>query len=174
MKPIFLIGYMASGKTTFGKALSEKTGKKFIDLDEFIENSMGCSISEIFQKQGEEGFRKIEKEKLIEIADTEDAIIACGGGTPCFFDNMDLINHSGVTVFLKASVPVLVQRLVNENSKRPLVSGKTPEEIATLIKKQLRIRESFYSRAQITWNSDSLDTTEEIKSNIDNFIKNNF
>ena len=126
---LFLIGFMASGKTTFGKALSKKKNLRFIDLDEYIEQSEGMSISDIFREYGEEGFRKIERKALLAVADMQSTVIACGGGTPCFFDNMEVMNDAGTTLFLKASIPVLVERLHMENAKRPLVAGKSREEI---------------------------------------------
>ena len=169
--PLFLIGYMASGKTTFGHALAEKTGKKFIDLDEYIEESYGCSISDIFHKKGEEEFRKIENRSLLEVAAIEDAIIACGGGTPCFFNNMEIMNSSGKTIFLKASLGVLASRLEESNSKRPLVAGKSIEEIKSTIRNHIEQRLPYYSKAHITWDSDNLDTEEEIETNIANFIR---
>lgn len=171
--PLFLIGYMASGKTTFGRALSKKTGLPFIDLDEYIEQTQGLTISEIFRKYNEEGFRNIEKEALNEVCFHQKSIIACGGGTPCFFDNMEVMKEAGTTVYLKASVPVLVKRLREENARRPIVAGKTYSEIEAIVKNQLAMRESYYSLADITCNADKLDTAEEIETTINQFLTNN-
>lgn len=170
---IFLVGYMASGKTTFGKALAEKTGLQFIDLDLFIESKYNKTITEIFESIGENGFRQIEKEALKEVAVKKGIIIACGGGTPCFFDNMDFINDNGISVFLEATVPVLIKRLIEENSHRPIVKDKTPEEIKSLIATQLERRLPFYKKAKLVWNTDKLDSEEEISDNIERFILEN-
>lgn len=168
--PLFLIGYMASGKTTFGSALAKKLKLPFIDLDEYIEGSLGFSISEIFKEKGEPGFREIERKMLQEVAAHENAIIACGGGTPCFFDNLMLMKSKGKTVYLKSSVDVLTSRLEASNSKRPLMAGKNRKEIETTIKRQLEVREPYYNNADIIWDSDKLESEEEIESNISDFI----
>ena len=170
MKPIFLIGYMASGKTTFGDALAKRKNLRFIDLDDYIIEKQGYSINEIFASRGEEGFRKIEKEALLEVAQMEDTVIACGGGTPCFYDNMDLMNDSGLTVWLKASESVLLNRLIEENEKRPLVAGKTPSEILEIIRKHLSIRLPYYKKAEIKWNGDKLENEEQISKTVTDFI----
>ena len=107
MRRIILIGYMGSGKTTVGKALSKETGMMFYDLDWYIESRMHKTVSQIFAEKGEEGFRKIEHNMLHEVAEFEDVIISCGGGTPCFFDNMDYLNQQGDVVYLKATPETL-------------------------------------------------------------------
>ena len=168
---IFIVGYMASGKTTFGEALARKLNKEFIDLDLYIEAKHEKSVKEIFTTSGEEGFREIEKEALYEVATKTDAIIACGGGTPCFFDNMDFINKKGVSIMLETSLPVLVSRLLLENAKRPLVSGKSKGEIAETIQTQLSLRMPYYSKAHIKWEGDTLENEQEIESNIKRFIE---
>lgn len=168
---IFLVGYMASGKTTFGKALAEKLGTRFIDLDDYIENFSGASISEIFEKKGEEGFREIERDLLHRAVEEEpDMVLACGGGTPCFFDNMDFLNKNGITVFMETSVPILISRLIEENSKRPLMAGKTEEEIESKVLTQMCRRLPHYLEAKLKWSGDHLDNLEEINENVDNII----
>lgn len=167
---IFLIGYMASGKTTFGRALAEKTRRPFVDLDDFIEEKHGLSVKDIFARHGEEGFRKMERDALEEISRVSGAIIACGGGTPCFHGNIDLINARGLSVWLDAEVPVIVRRLVEENHKRPLMAGKSPREIEETVRAHLAWREPFYSRAKIRWDSSRLENEEEIRTNIENFL----
>ena len=97
MKRVFLIGYMGSGKTTLGKAYSAATGLQFVDLDWYIEERMHKSISDLFAERGEDGFRLLEQKMLHEAGEFENVLIACGGGTPCFFDNMDYMNHTGET-----------------------------------------------------------------------------
>ena len=168
---LIIVGYMASGKTTFGKALSEKLGTPFIDLDEYIETSMSKTIPQIFNELGEEEFRKIEKESLRKvIEENPDIVLACGGGTPCFYDNMDYLNKNGVTVFLETSIPVLISRLQGENSGRPLVAGKTHEEIRQQVLTQLCERLPKYIEAKLKWSGDDLETIEQIDRNTDTFI----
>lgn len=172
MKPIFIIGYMGCGKTTFGKALSAATGLKFIDLDFYIEQRYHATVREIFDRHGEEGFRKMEKEMLHEVADFEDAIISCGGGTPCFFDNVEYMNQHGTTLWLQASHESLFSRLIRKREKRPLLAGHTDDEIREIIATQLAKREPFYSKATLTWQGDSLEDRRQISDNIAEFLKN--
>ena len=122
MKRIILVGYMGSGKTTVGKALSKETGMMFYDLDWYIESRMRKTVSEIFAERGEEAFRKLEYNMLHEVAEFEDVIISCGGGTPCFFDNMDYLNQQGEVVYLKASPDTLYKHLLRKNSSHTLRS----------------------------------------------------
>lgn len=162
---------MASGKTTFGKALAEKLGSPFIDLDQYIEEITSKSIPEIFNTFGEEGFRKIEKEMLHKaVEDNPDAVIACGGGTPCFFDNMDFLNSMGITVFLETSVPVIISRLIEENETRPLIAGKSEEEIKEKVLSQLCERLPRYLEAKMKWHGDDLNNAVEIEESVSNFI----
>ena len=103
MRPIFLIGYMGCGKSTLGRMVSSLTGIDFIDLDNYIEGRYHASVSQLFAERGEHGFRDLERAMLHEVGEFEDVIVACGGGTPCFFDNMDWMNAHGTTVFLDTS-----------------------------------------------------------------------
>lgn len=168
---IFIIGYMASGKTTFGRNLAEKLGTTFIDLDAFIEENQQKTIAQIFNEKGEEGFREIERDMLKAATEKEpDAVIACGGGTPCFHDNMNFMNENGLTVFIETSTPVLIERLQAENEKRPLVAGKTDDEIREKVLTQLCQRLPFYMEAKLKWHGDDLETPEEIANNVESFI----
>ncbi|MDE6576805.1 MAG: shikimate kinase [Muribaculaceae bacterium] len=171
MKPLFIIGYMGSGKTTFGKALAANTGMRFIDLDFYIEQRHHATVRDIFAKHGEAGFREIEREMLHEVANFEDVIISCGGGTPCFFDNMDYMNEMGTTLWLQASHDTLFSRLIRKREKRPLLAGHTDEEIKEIISTQLSSRAPFYSKAIHTWQSDSLEDRRQIDSNISDFME---
>lgn len=170
MTTIFLIGYMASGKTTFGHALAAATGLKFIDLDQYIENFHNLTIGEIFAKYGEEEFRKIEHESLKRLAKEKEVIIACGGGTPCFFDNMDIMNRKGLTVWLRASEERLCERLIAENDSRPLVAGKSPDEIKRIISEQLDKRTPFYKRAHIHFSGENLESRQMIHDTVATFL----
>lgn len=124
MTRIILIGYMGSGKTTLGKALSKELGLPFFDLDWYIENRFCRTVSQLFAERGEEGFRHLEREMLHEVAEFENVVIAAGGGTPCFFDNIDYMNRQAQTVYLKATPDVLFRHLQPGRSKRPLLAGK--------------------------------------------------
>ena len=166
MTRIILIGYMGAGKTTVGRALSKELGIIFYDLDWYIESRMRKSVSQIFAERGEEGFRKIEYNMLHEVAEFENVIISCGGGTPCFFDNMDYLNQQGQVVYLKADPEVLYKHLLMAKVERPLLKNKTPEELITFIREQLEKREPFYSKARYTLDVNLLDNYEKIKISV--------
>lgn len=121
MVRIFLTGYMGAGKTTLGKAFARKLNIPFIDLDWYIEERFHKTVQELFAERGENGFREIERNMLHEVGDFEDVLIAAGGGTPCFFDNMDYMNSVGDTVFLDVNPEVLFRRLKIAKAKRPLL-----------------------------------------------------
>ena len=112
MVRIIIVGFMGSGKTTVGKALSKELGIPFYDLDWYIESRMHKTVPQIFTERGEDGFRLVEHNMLHEVAEFEDVILSCGGGTPCFFNNMDYLNEQGITVYLKASPEVLYGHLI--------------------------------------------------------------
>ena len=163
MQRIFLIGYMGVGKTTLGKALADRTGLSFIDLDLFIEGRYRKTIRQIFEAEGEEAFREIERKALHEVAEFEDIILSTGGGTPCFFDNMDYMNRQADTVYLKAAPGVLYKHLLMGKSVRPLLLGKTPDEVGLFIREQLERREPFYAKAKHTLDVSLMDNYEKIQ-----------
>ena len=167
MKRIILTGYMGAGKTTIGKALSKELGATFYDLDWYIESRMRKTVAQIFAERGEEGFRKMEHSMLHEVAEFENVIISCGGGTPCFFDNMDYLNQQGLTVYLKADPEVLYNHLLMGKVERPLIKGKSPEELITFIRQQLEKREPFYTKAKYTLDVSLMDNYEKIKISVD-------
>lgn len=166
MRRIILIGYMGSGKTTVGKALSKETGMMFYDLDWYIESRMRKTVAQIFAEKGEEGFRKIEHSMLHEVAEFEDVIISCGGGTPCFFDNIDYINQQGEVVYLKATPEVLYRHLLMGKVERPLIKNKTPEELIAYITEQVAKREEFYNKARYTLDVSLMDDYEKIQLSV--------
>lgn len=165
---ILLIGYMGAGKTTIGKVLSDEMNIPFYDLDWYIEARMHRNIKQLFEERGEEGFRKIEQAMLHEVAENENVIIACGGGTPCFFDNMDYMNRQGTTVYLKAIPEVLYAHLKMGKTIRPLLLGKTEEEIGQLIVRQVAERESYYLKAKYVLNINLLNSAGKIKEAVYN------
>ena len=171
MKRIFLIGYMGAGKTTLGRPLSRAMNLEFIDLDNFIEARYHKTVKDIFAEVGEEGFRKIEHRSLEEVADYENVVIALGGGTPCFMDNMDIVNRAGVSVYLKPTEEVLLRRLIQGKNKRPLLANKSDEEILNFICEQLAWREPYYLRANIVFESSHLENRKDIFNNAEKLSK---
>ena len=157
---------MGAGKTTVGKSLSKNLGIPFYDLDWYIESRMRKTVPQIFAERGEEGFRQIEYNMLHEVAEFEDVIISCGGGTPCFFDNMDYLNRMGETIYLKATPEVLYKHLKMGKVERPLLKNKTPEEMQAFIKEQLQKREPYYTKAKHTLDVNLLDTYEKIRISV--------
>ena len=145
---IVLLGYMGSGKSAVGKELAIELGLSFYDLDEWIEEGEGKTISEIFKDNGEIYFRKKESEYLKTILDEKmNCILAVGGGTPCYGSNMDFILNSSISIYLQASITTLVARLIGEMNKRPLVASLGSEELNSFIAKHLFERRAFYERA---------------------------
>ena len=167
MKRIVLIGYMGSGKTTVGKALAKEIGLPFYDLDWYIETRMRKKVSQIFAERGEEGFRQIERNMLHEVAEFEDVVISCGGGTPCFFDNMEYLNQQAQVVYLRCEPEVLRMHLLMGKGDRPLLKGKTPEELVGYIREQLEYREQFYTKARFTLDVTLMDNYDKIKITIE-------
>lgn len=153
---------MGAGKTTVGKALSKDLGLMFYDLDWYIETRMHKTVKQLFDERGEDGFRKTEHNMLHEVAEFENVIISCGGGTPCFFDNMDYMNRQGETVYLKAAPEVLYEHLRMGRTVRPLLLGKSPDEVRTFIRQQLEEREAFYNKARHTLDVNLLDNNDKI------------
>ncbi|KQR92671.1 shikimate kinase [Chryseobacterium sp. Leaf180] len=146
---ISLVGYMGSGKSHISKILSQKLNFRVIDLDREISLQNNLSIAEIFEKRGEIYFRKVEKEILEVILNTqENIVLSVGGGTPVYYNNMDTINALSTSVFLQTSVPILTERLLKQKEKRPLISRIDDGDIPEFIAKHLFERNVFYSRAK--------------------------
>jgi len=171
MQKIFLIGYMGSGKTTIGKCLAKSLNIQFIDLDVFIENRHHKSISEIFAQKGEAEFREMERKTLHEIAQFENVVISTGGGTPCFFDNMSLMNELGTTIYLKTSIDELTKRLNIAKEKRPLLQGKNQEELKAFISSNLEKREPFYNQATYILDTEQLKDQKNIDTIVNHLIQ---
>lgn len=161
---IFLIGFMGCGKSTLGKKLAAKTGFTFIDLDDVIVQNINMSITEYFETYGEAAFRAIEREELHKLSGLKNTIIATGGGAPCHLDNMDWMNQHGKTVYLKLSPKALLSRLSQkEIESRPLLKGKTNEELLEFIQSKLEERSPFYSQANFIFDALHSDTKDLIK-----------
>ncbi|MCX6258921.1 MAG: shikimate kinase [Bacteroidia bacterium] len=157
---IFLIGFMGCGKSTIGRKLARKMNFEFIDLDHFIELNSGQSISHFFNESGEDQFRMYENNALEEVIQRDNIVVATGGGTPCFFNNMDLMNENGITIYLKLDAGVIFRRLVDSRKVRPLLAGKTADELAEFIRTSLISREKFYCKAKIIANAFSFSVEQ--------------
>jgi shikimate kinase len=157
MNRYFLIGYMGSGKTTYGKLVGKALNLSFIDLDGYIEKKTMKTITELFDELGEDGFRKLEKESLHEVSQLKDILVATGGGTPCFSNNMEYMNANGETIYLRTSVRELRERLRMSKTKRPLIQGKDLDQLETYIAASLEKREPFYLKAKYILDTDDLN-----------------
>ncbi len=167
MKRIFLVGYMGSGKTTLGRAFAKATGLSFIDLDWYIEERSHHTIAQLFSEEGEEGFRLLERRILHEVAEFEDVVVACGGGTPCYSDNMDFMNEAGTTVFLDASQDALYRRLRIASAGRPLLKGKSDSELQDFIKAGVQSRMCWYGKARLRIDASRLESRSQIAETVD-------
>lgn len=164
---IFLIGYMGAGKTTLGKAFARELGLTFIDLDWYIEERFHKTVQRIFEERSEEGFRELERNMLHEVSDFENVIISTGGGTPCFFDNMEYMNTQGETVFLSVDPTVLFRRLRVAKQQRPLLAEKTDEELMEFIGSALEKRMPHYSKARHIFCAEELEDKQQIRRSVD-------
>ena len=171
MTRVFLIGYMGAGKTTLGKAFARAMGLTFVDLDWYLEERFHKTVRQLFAERGEDGFRELERRMLHEAAEFEDVVISVGGGTPCFFDNMEYMNQTGTTVYMKASVETILAHLRLSKGERPLLTGKSEEELRTYITEQLAARSPFYEQAQHIVNVDVLNDFKRVNS-VASTIKN--
>lgn len=142
---------MGSGKSFFGKYLSQKFNLNYLDMDEFIETSMKLSIPQIFHSSGEKGFREYEANLLRKTIDFNKNIISCGGGTPCFHDNMKWIKDHGISIYLKTSEELLFKRLNNQKEGRPLISSMLDDDLKHFISMKIKEREKFYEQADYTY-----------------------
>ena len=167
MNRIIIIGYMGAGKTTVGRALSKAIGVPFYDLDWYIEQRMRRSVRQLFDERGEEGFRRVERNMLHEVAEFEEVILSCGGGTPCFFDNMEYLNRQGETVYLKAAPDVLYAQLRMGRAVRPLLLDKTPAAVRAFIQEHLVAREPYSYAATHVIDVSLLDNRQKIQTTVE-------
>lgn len=149
IKRIYLVGFMGSGKSTLGKRLMSELGWEFVDLDDFFEERHQMTIKQYFAQFGEDAFRLAEKELLLNVSQKERLIVATGGGAPCYFNNMQVMNNTGLTIYIKLSIETLAGRLSGARQVRPLVAGKSGDELHQYIKEKLIEREGFYSQAKV-------------------------
>lgn len=161
---------MACGKTTLGRAVAKAAGLSFVDLDSYIENRFHSTISRIFEERGEEGFRRLERAMLEEVAAFEDVVVACGGGTPCFFDNMELMNAQGTTVWLNTPAERIFERLCRNRSRRPLLAGKSEPELMEFITAAMEQRRHHYQKATHTFNGHDLEDRRQVEATTQLFI----
>jgi shikimate kinase len=161
---IYLVGYMGTGKTTIGEMIAGRMGYSFVDLDTMIEEKYKLTIASFFNKFDEKIFRKVENETLKDTTELNNVVVATGGGTPCFYDNMEIIGKSGISVYLKNPGETLYQRIIASKKKRPLLVGKTSPDILQFIKDQLAYREPFYLKSDIIVDCNFFNIDELIKS----------
>ncbi len=153
---IYLVGYMGSGKTTAGKKLASLLGYNFVDLDQVIETRERMSIAELFDEKGEAYFRRIEHQVVMESGQLNNSVIATGGGAPCFHNNMEVMNQAGITIYIELSPKALIDRLKGGMAKRPILKGKTPDELEQFITEALAVRAPFYKQARLVVDGISL------------------
>lgn len=156
MERVFLIGYMGCGKSTIGRYIAKDMGWRFIDMDSYVESQIGCTISQFFADKGEDEFRKAEAQALKNLATEHNVVIATGGGAPCHFDNIDVMRAAGLTIYIKVEPEVLAARLKDAKNQRPLIAGKSDDELLSFISAQLQKREPFYSKAEMSVDGDRL------------------
>lgn len=152
---IFLIGFMASGKSHLGKELARLANLPFLDLDELIVQRSGLSIAAWFEQRGEDAFRQYESQQLQSVAEFPNLILACGGGTPCFYNNMQWMNEQGLSILLDVPTAVLFRRLRTAKYSRPLVADLTEEELEKWINERLSARLPYYQQAAISFSDDT-------------------
>lgn len=153
---------MGSGKSTVGKGLAKNLNLSFIDMDDYIEERNFKSIPKIFEEEGEDGFRKREQKALHELSEFENVVIATGGGAPCFFDNMEVIKRTGKSLYLNGSPRILADRLRQSKVERPLIKGKTYEELVAFIDETLNKREKWYKQADVVLDFDHDLSDDEV------------
>lgn len=162
---IYLIGFMGAGKSYWGPRLAQMAGLRFYDLDLAIEESRGQSINQLFALQGEESFRVIEKEVLHLLTEThEQFVMACGGGTPCFLNNLEYMKRSGKVVWINPTNEVLTRRLSKERDERPLLQSVAESELAGFIQKKMADRRLYYEQAHLRFDQETIDLTAVLKA----------
>jgi len=154
---------MGCGKSTLGRRLSEHLNMQFVDMDHYIEERNHKTIPQIFEQEGEAEFRIKERKALEELSEFTDIVIATGGGAPCFFDNIDLMNKSGKTIYISIDPAILADRLLKSKTERPLIKGKSKEELVAFIDETLKKRNEFYKQAKFQITKPDIEL-EELES----------
>lgn len=157
MTRIYLVGFMGCGKSYTGKNLARKLGYEFTDLDVMFEHRYRIAISQFFHKYGEAAFRKVEQRLLFETGNFRQVVISTGGGTPCFDNNMDWINHHGLSVYLRMSPSALFHRLSHSRKPRPLIKDLSPDELRRYIRERLASREVYYNQASLVYAAENMN-----------------
>jgi shikimate kinase len=170
---IFLTGYMGCGKSTIGRKVAALLGINFIDLDKYIEERNFKSVPAIFAQDGEEAFRLKERQALQEVSQFEEIVVGTGGGAPCFFDNMQLMNNAGITIYLAPDLETLAFRLLKSKTERPLIAGKSREELQLFIQQALENRSPFYEQSKIIIRGKNDVQPEEVLWLIDEYAAGN-
>ena len=168
---IYLIGYMGAGKSGVAKRLAARIGWQSCDTDSMFEEKYRITINDFFAKYGQDLFRKLESEILHSTAQMDNVVVATGGGTPCFFDNMDFMNNNGLTVFLSMSAKSAAIRLSQTRKKRPLTKGLSGDELLHFVEQQYEQRLPFYTQAQMTFKAEDCDV-ENMAITISNALGN--
>ncbi|MBS1752393.1 MAG: shikimate kinase [Bacteroidetes bacterium] len=150
---IFLLGFMGTGKTYWGQLWSQQHHLDFFDLDAMIEKESGMTIAQIFETRGEAYFREKERDTLRTFGHKDNFILSTGGGSPCFFDNMQWMNENGITVYLQSEPQILKERLVKEKEHRPLIKKLEDDEVLTFIKDNITKRDKFYNQSGVILNT---------------------
>lgn len=159
---IYLVGFMGSGKTSFGKRLARKIGFQFFDIDEAVENMSGQKVAALFSNVGEAAFREMERQALHDTAQMENTVVSTGGGTPCHGSNMDFMLANGTTVYLRMSIESLTHRLENARRERPLIRGLSGDALQAFIAAKLDERERYYERAHCIIKGETVKTDHVI------------
>lgn len=168
---IILLGYMASGKSSIGKKLAKNLSLNFLDLDDYISDEENMSIPEIFKIKGEIYFRKIENKYLMQILEkNEDFLLALGGGTPCYANNMELINKSDAnSIYLQGNTNTMIDRAIRKKHKRPIIASLPDDKIPEFVAKHLFERRPFYEQAKMTIKIDH-KTKKEVAEELTNLL----
>ena len=163
MDRIYIVGYMGAGKTTTARRLAQRMGWEVVDTDALFEEKYKISVNDFFNKYDEPLYRKLESEVLKATESLEHVVISTGGGTACYFDNMEWMNQHGLTVFMRISPQAAVDRVIHSRHKRPLAEGKSEEELTEFVNQHYASRMPFYEQAQITVKSEDFDLEDAIK-----------
>lgn len=154
---IFIIGFMGTGKSHWGIQWAKENDLEFFDMDALIEKEEQASVVDIFEKAGEDYFRVKEASLLRDLLKNDNCIISCGGGAPCFYDNINLMNQNGTTVYLTASPQYILEKVLLEKEKRPIINHINEAELLFFIEQKLKERTPFYNQATISLNAETLD-----------------